>query len=71
MEWVMPIDQLEAEFRRYGAFLLVDFQGRKLWYYGVNRDGATRNRLIQLLKGRNQEMVLFLTKRASAKGEIT
>lgn len=67
MEWVKPIDEVEADFRRQGAFLLVDATGRKVWFFKSGGDAVTMNRMTSSLKGRTQEMANFLI--ARAKGE--
>ena len=69
MEWVKPIDEVEADFRRAGAFLLVDPTSRKLRFYGYNQ--VALRRMIDGLRGRSHEMANFLIARASAKGETT
>jgi len=71
VEWVKPIDEVEADFRRQGVFVLVDMDGRKLRFYGYKRNCETINRLVDSLRGRGPEMVKFLTARARAKGETT
>ena len=71
VEWVKPIDQVEADIRRRGVFMLVDVRGRKLKFFGYNRDYANINRLMDSLKGRTDEMVKYLIARARAKGETT
>jgi hypothetical protein len=71
VEWVKPIDQVEADIRRNGVFLLVDVRNRKLKFFGYKRDYATINRLMDSLKGRTDEMVKYLIARARAKGETT
>jgi len=71
VEWVKPIDQMEAEFRARGVFLLVDVRTRKLWFYGYKRDQATLNQMMASLKGRSQEMGEFLIARDTCKGETT
>lgn len=68
MEWLKPIEEVEANFRRHGTFLLVDTNG-ELKYYG--KKTAVNIKLAASLKGRGTEMVKFLTARARAKGEIT
>jgi hypothetical protein len=60
VEWVKPIDQVDADIRREGVFMLVDVDGRKLRFYGYKRDYVTINRLIESLKGRQDEMVKYL-----------
>lgn len=69
MERLTPIHVMEYQFRRQGVFLLVDFDRRRLWFYGHKRNNEDINRLMDSLKGRVTEMVKFLTARASAKGE--
>ena len=70
MEWVKPIGMLEKDIRCQGIFLLVDFDGRRLWFYGHKKDHATINRAMDSLKGRCEEMVKYLTERAKrAEGE--
>jgi hypothetical protein len=72
MEWVKPIDEVEAEFRRHGVFLLVDVSGRKLWFYGYKKDHTAIKRMIDSLRGRSKEMVKFLIARARVqRGETT
>jgi len=71
VEWVKPIDEVEASLRRQGIFLLVDADGRKLRFYGYSRNNEAVNRAVDSLKGRQGEMVKFLTARARAKGETT
>ena len=67
MEWVRPIHVVEYEFRRQGVFLLVDFDGRKLWFFGFKPDTVLIKQMMASLKGRSEEMVKFLTARASAR----
>ena len=67
MEWVKPISEVEADFRRRGAFLLVDVKSRKLWFYHYSNDSAYINQMIDSLKGRSQEMCNFLIERASVR----
>jgi hypothetical protein len=69
MEWVKPIGMVELDFRRQGVFLLVDFDGRRLWFFGFKRSHEDINRMMDSLKPRVTEMVKFLTARARAKGE--
>ncbi len=64
MEWLKPIEDVEAEFRRHGSFLLVDTNG-KLMYYASR--AAKSAKLIESLKGRSAEMVNFLIARASVR----
>jgi hypothetical protein len=68
MERVTPIHVLEYGIRRRGVFLLVDVRSRKLWFYGYKTQ-AVMNRMIDSVKGRNEEMVNFLIARASVRGE--
>jgi hypothetical protein len=71
MEWVegeRPIHVVEYELRKQGVFLLVDFDGRKLWFFGYKRDQAALRQMMESLKNRRDEMVKFLIKRANAKG---
>ncbi len=67
VERVKPIDELEADFRKRGAFLLVDVKSRKLWFYHYSNDLASVNQMIDSLKGRSQEMGNFLIERASVR----
>jgi len=69
MEWVKPIDQVNFDARRQGVFMLVDFDGRRLRFYGCSQ--AAINRAKDATKGRGQEMVKFLLARASIRGETT
>ena len=69
VERLTPIHVMEYRFRRLGVFLLVDFDKRRLWFYGYKRSHEDINRLMESLKGRVTEMVNFLTARASARGE--
>jgi len=69
VEWVKPIDEVEADFRRQGIFLLVDMDGRRLRFYGYKRNHEAVNSAVDSLKGRQDEMVKFLIARARAKGE--
>jgi hypothetical protein len=59
---------MEYRFRRQGVFLLVDFDGRKLWFFGYKHSNVDISRLMDSLKGRVEEMVNLLTARARAKG---
>jgi hypothetical protein len=68
MEWVKPIDEVEADFRRRGVFLLVDVCGKKLRFFGYKKDTVEINQMIDSLRGRSHEMVNFLIKRANSKG---
>lgn len=73
MEWVKPIDQVEADLRREGVFLLVDVNGRTLRFYQFKKDSVRLKQVMDSLKdqGRGQEMVKFLIARARAEGETT
>ena len=66
MEWVKPIDEVEAECRRLGVFLLVDMDGHTLRFYTYSRNTDTIDKAMAALKGRGQHMVDFLTRRARA-----
>jgi hypothetical protein len=66
VEWVKPIDEVEADFRRQGCFILVDVRAKKLKFYGFKQ--PVINRLMDQLRGRTHEMVNFLIARARAKG---
>lgn len=59
-----PIDEVEAEFRRQGVFLLVDFNSRKLWFYAYKRDQAVLRQLMESLTPRRDEMIKYLIARA-------
>jgi hypothetical protein len=65
MEWVKPIGMVEKDLRYLGIFLLVDFNGRRLWFFGHKKDCAEINRAMGSLKGRCEEMVKYLTARAA------
>jgi hypothetical protein len=67
MEWVKPIDEVEADFRRQGVFMLVDVWNNKLLFFGYKKNNVDINRLIASLRGRSKEMGKFLL--ARAKGE--
>jgi hypothetical protein len=69
MERLEPIHVMEYRLRRQGVFLLVDFDGKKLWFFGYKKDHAAIKQMMENLKGRHKEMVNFLTARASARGE--
>jgi hypothetical protein len=64
VEWVKPIDQVDADIRREGVFMLVDVDGKKLQFFGFKRDCVTLNRLMESLKGRQDEMVQYLIAQA-------
>jgi hypothetical protein len=70
MERLRPIHVIEYELRRQGIFMLVDFDRRRLWFYGT-KGYADINRMMESLKGRGQEMVKYLTARAVQRGETT
>lgn len=61
-----PIDEIEADFRRNGSFLLSDTDG-VLRYYGTK--SAKSAKLIESLKGRGKEMSKFLIDRASVRNK--
>jgi hypothetical protein len=69
VERVTPIHVLEYQLRRQGVFLLVDFDRRRLWFFGYKNSNAEISRLMESMKGRATEMVKFLTARACARGE--
>jgi hypothetical protein len=69
VEWVKPIDQINFDARRQGVFMLVDFDGRRLRFFGY--DQAAINRAKDATRGRIQEMVNFLIARTRAEGETT
>jgi hypothetical protein len=71
VERLKPIHVLEYDMRRLGVFLLVDFDRRRLWFFGYKKNHDAINRMMEQVKGRQIEMVKFLTARASAKGETT
>ena len=62
------IDELEADLRRQGVFLLVDVGGRKLWFYGYKKNQGILTEMMESLKPRRDEMIRFLLARARAKG---
>lgn len=63
---------MEYQFRRQGVFLLVDFDRRRLWFFGYKKNHVAINQLMESLKGRQEEMVKFLTARARVqRGETT
>jgi hypothetical protein len=68
MEWVKPIDQVEADIRSKGMFCLVDVNRKRLWFFGYKKDQTDISRAIQSVNGRNHEMVNFLIARASYRG---
>ena len=70
VEWLKPIDELEADFRKRGAFLLVDVKSRKLWFFHYSKDTTSIRQMMDALKGRQGEMVDFLIARACIRGEI-
>lgn len=68
MEWVKPIDEVEADFRRRGAFLLVDASKRKLWFFHYSKNTTIVRQMMDSLKGRSDEMVNFLIARSRVQG---
>ncbi len=66
---MQPIHVVEYELRRQGVFLLVDMDGKKLWFFGYSKDQNSLKRVMESLKSRRDEMVKFLIKRASVRGE--
>lgn len=44
--------------------MLVDVDGKKLQFFGFKRDCVTLNRLMESLKGRQDEMVQYLIAQA-------
>jgi hypothetical protein len=64
VERLTPIHVLEYKFRQQGVFLLVDVGGKKLWFHRYGKDHAVIHQMMELLKGRTDEMVKFLTARA-------
>jgi hypothetical protein len=70
VEWVTPIEEIEADIRRRGMFVLVDVNGKTLRFYGYKTQ-AYVNQLVDSLRGRGPEMVKYLIARARARGEIT
>jgi hypothetical protein len=66
-----PIYEVEFDFRRRGMFLLVDPDGRKLWFYGYSHDQTSLKRAMESMKGRRDEMIKLLLSRASVRGETT
>jgi hypothetical protein len=69
MVWVKPIDQMDADIRRAGVFMLVDVDGKKLRFYGFKKDCVEINRMMDSLKGRSQEMVKYLIGVASMRSQ--
>jgi len=69
MERMKPIHVMEYELRQLGVFLLVDFDRRRLWFFGFKKNHATINQMMEQMKGRQAEMVKFLTARALQRGE--
>lgn len=69
VERLTPIREVEAEFRKRGAFMLVDVKSRKLWFYHYSKDMIGIKHMMAALKGRQDEMVNFLISRASVRGE--
>jgi hypothetical protein len=70
VEWVKPIDEVEAEFRKRGVFLLANTDG-KLWFFGYKPDTVVIKQMMASMKDRSEEMAKFLIARARAKGETT
>lgn len=68
MERLEPIHVMEYRFRRQGVFLLVDVDGRRVWFYGFKKDFVAINQMMESLKGWVPEMVKFLIARTRAKG---
>jgi hypothetical protein len=68
MERLKPIHVLEHEFRRRGAFLLVDVTGRTIRFYKYAEDAVSVMEMADSIKGRSKEMVDFLISRASVRG---
>jgi hypothetical protein len=71
MERLIPIGEVERDLRRQGIFILVDFSGRKLWFYGYLKSQISLNKTMESLTNRRHEMIQLLTARARAKGETT
>jgi hypothetical protein len=68
MEWVKPIGMVEKDLRYQGIFLLVDIDGKRLWFCGNKKNYVDINRAMDSLKGRSVEMVKYLLARARAEG---
>jgi hypothetical protein len=64
MERLESIATVEYAFRRRGVFLLVDFDGKKLWFFGHKPDQVAIKQMMESMKGRTEEMVKFLIARA-------
>lgn len=64
-----PIGEIEAGFRKRGAFVLVDVKSRKLWFFHYSKDSNYIKQMMDVLKGRQTEMVDFLIARACIRGE--
>ena len=64
-----PIHVIEYQLRCRGVFLLVDFDRRRLWFYGYKKNHTDINQMMEQVKGRQAEMVKFLTARAVQRGE--
>ena len=58
---------MEYRFRRQGVFLLVDVDGKRLWFFGYKKDHTTIKQMMEKLKGRQTDMINFLLARARAK----
>ena len=69
VERLTPIGEIEAGFRKRGAFLLVDVKSRKLWFFHHSKDTTGIKQMMDALKGRQGEMVDFLIARACIRGE--
>jgi hypothetical protein len=69
MERLEPIHTVEYKLRRQGVFLLVDFSGRKLWFFGFKHDQNALKQMMADLTPRRDEMIKYLTARASVRGE--
>jgi hypothetical protein len=68
VEWVKPIDEVEADFRRRGVFMLVNIHDKKLMFFGYKKNAVDINKMIDSLRGRSHEMTNLLVARARAKG---
>jgi hypothetical protein len=69
MEWVKPIDQVEADLRRQGVFILFLPDTNRLAFFGCKKTQADIDKLSESVRGRSKEMARFLTARVRAKGE--
>jgi hypothetical protein len=52
---------VEEDLRSLGIFLLVDFSGKRLWFFGHKKNDVDINRAMESVKGRCDEMVKYLT----------